>query len=34
MTDYNIKPPTAMMGMMNTGNEVELKFDCSMQKNN
>jgi polyisoprenoid-binding protein YceI len=34
MTDYNIKPPTAMMGMMNTGNEVELKFNCSMQKNN
>ena len=34
MTDYNIKPPTAMMGMMNTGNEVEIKFDCSMQKNN
>ncbi len=34
MTDYNIKPPTAMIGMMSTGNEVELKFDCTMQKTN
>ena len=33
MSDYNISPPTAMLGMLKTGNDLEIKFDCSMQKN-
>jgi polyisoprenoid-binding protein YceI len=33
MTDFKLKPPTAMMGMMKTGDEIEIQFDCSMKKN-
>ena len=34
MTNYKIKPPTAMMGMMTTGDDVTINFDCNMIKNN
>ncbi|MEP7196865.1 MAG: YceI family protein [Saprospiraceae bacterium] len=34
MTDYNIKPPSAMLGTINTGNEVTVKFEIVMQKTN
>jgi len=34
MTNYKIKPPTAMMGMMTTGDDVTINFDCTMIKNN
>lgn len=31
MTDYKIKPPTAFMGTMKTGDEVTIKFDVSFK---
>lgn len=34
MSDYKLKPPTAMMGMMKTGDEVEIQFDFTMQRSN
>ena len=33
MTDFKISPPTAMMGMLKTGNDLEIKFECSMKQN-
>jgi polyisoprenoid-binding protein YceI len=27
MTDFNMKPPTAMMGMMKVGDGITLKYD-------
>jgi polyisoprenoid-binding protein YceI len=33
MTDFKISPPTAMMGMLKTGDDIEIKFDCSMKQN-
>lgn len=32
MTDYKIKPPKAMVGMLKTGNEVTIKYELTMQK--
>jgi hypothetical protein len=32
MTDYKMKPPTAMMGTIKVGNEVTLKFDLTISK--
>lgn len=29
MTDFNMKPPTAMMGMMKVGNVITLKYDAT-----
>lgn len=34
MTDYRMKPPTAMFGALRTGDEVELKFTVILEKNN
>ncbi|HLO57743.1 MAG TPA: YceI family protein [Bacteroidales bacterium] len=31
MTDFNIKPPTAMMGTLKTANEVTVSFDLNFQ---
>lgn len=31
MTDYGIKPPTALMGTLTTGDEVEIVFSFSMK---
>jgi polyisoprenoid-binding protein YceI len=31
MTDYNIKPPTALMGTLTTGNEVEIAFQVTLK---
>lgn len=30
MTDYNIEPPTAMLGTMKTGNEVTIAFETTL----
>lgn len=32
MTDYKMKPPTAMMGTIKVGNEVTVKFDLTISK--
>lgn len=32
MSDFDIKPPTAMFGALKTGNEVELHYDFHFQK--
>ncbi len=32
MSDYDISPPTAMMGAIKTGNEVTIRFSLSLQK--
>ena len=32
MTDFNISPPTAMMGAMTTGNDVTANFDITLAK--
>ncbi len=32
MTDFGIKPPTALMGTMKVGNEVEVVFSVTMKK--
>jgi polyisoprenoid-binding protein YceI len=32
MTDYKMKPPTAMMGTIKVGDEVTLKFDLTISK--
>lgn len=32
MTDYNIKPPTALMGTLTTGNEVEIVFQVTLKQ--
>lgn len=32
MTDYGIKPPTALMGTLTTGDEVEIVFQITMRK--
>ena len=32
MTDYNIDPPTALMGTMTTGDEVEIEFRIVLKK--
>ncbi len=32
MTNYNIKPPKAMMNLLSTGNEVNVMFDIQMHK--
>lgn len=32
MTDYGIKPPTALMGTMTVGNEVEVVFSVTLKK--
>jgi polyisoprenoid-binding protein YceI len=32
MTDFNMKPPTAMMGTMKTGNAITVKFDVLFNK--
>jgi hypothetical protein len=31
MTDFKIKPPTAMLGAMKTGDAVTVKFDVSFK---
>ncbi len=31
MTDYDIKPPTFMLGLMKTGNEVVIEFEMSLK---
>ncbi len=31
MTDFNIRPPTALLGMLKTGNEVTVFFDVLLQ---
>lgn len=33
MSDYGIKPPTAMLGTLKTGEEVVVEFNVSFQKN-
>jgi len=32
MTDYNIKPPTALMGTLTTGNDVEIAFQVTLKQ--
>lgn len=32
MTDFNIKPPTALMGTLTTGDEVEIVFQVSLKQ--
>ncbi len=32
MTDYKIKPPTALMGTMTTGDEIEIIFQVSLKQ--
>ena len=32
MTDFNVSPPTAMMGAMTTGNDVTITFDITLTK--
>lgn len=34
MSEFNIDPPTAMMGTIKTGNEVLVKFDLEFQRSN
>jgi polyisoprenoid-binding protein YceI len=34
MTDFNMKPPTAMLGVMKVGDGIILKFDVSMATQN
>ena len=31
MTDYKIKPPTALMGTLTTGDEVEIAFTITLR---
>jgi hypothetical protein len=31
MTDYKMKPPTAMMGVMRVGDDVKLKFAVTFE---
>ena len=31
MTDYGIKPPTFMLGMLKTGNEVSVEFEVGLK---
>ena len=31
MTDYGIKPPTALLGTMTTGDEVEIVFQVTLK---
>jgi hypothetical protein len=33
MTDFKIKPPTALMGALTTGDEVEIVFQITMKQN-
>ncbi|NUO01398.1 MAG: YceI family protein [Saprospiraceae bacterium] len=33
MTDFGIKPPTALMGTMKVGDEIEVVFSVTMKKN-
>jgi polyisoprenoid-binding protein YceI len=33
MTDFGVKPPKAMMGMITTGNEITVDFEIVMSKN-
>ncbi|MCB9284422.1 MAG: YceI family protein [Lewinellaceae bacterium] len=32
MTDFNVSPPTAMMGALTTGNDVTVNFDITLMK--
>ncbi len=32
MTDFNIKPPTALMGTLTTGNEIEIVFQVTFKQ--
>ncbi len=32
MTDYNIKPPTALMGTLTTGDDIEIVFQVTLKK--
>lgn len=32
MSDFKIEPPTAMMGALKTGNELEIEYDIVLQK--
>jgi hypothetical protein len=32
MTDFNVSPPTAMMGALTTGNDVTVHFDITLMK--
>jgi polyisoprenoid-binding protein YceI len=32
MTDYKIKPPTALMGTMTTGDEIEIVFQVTLKQ--
>jgi hypothetical protein len=32
MTEYEMEPPTAMFGQIVTGEEVEIKFDLTVNK--
>lgn len=32
MTDYNMKPPTAMLGALKVGDQVRLKFDVTLSE--
>ena len=34
MTEFNVDPPTAMMGTIKTGDEVVVKFDLEFQRSN
>jgi hypothetical protein len=34
MSDYGIKPPTAMMGTIKTGNDVKVTFRWAVQTQN
>ena len=34
MSDYGIKPPTAMLGTMKTGNDVKVRFDIVVKPSN
>lgn len=33
MTDFNVKPPTALMGTLTTGNEVEVVYQVTLKPN-
>lgn len=32
MTDFNVKPPTALLGVLKTGNEVFISFRITVSK--
>ena len=34
MTDYGIKPPTFMLGVLKTGNEVSVEFEVALKGTN